>query len=267
MGLATCVLSAPGVGVGAPAAAGCGGPDAACRVDLGRYRAVAPGDDTPAGAVVYLHGYQGSAKAVMHNRGLVRAVREAGYLLVAPHGRDGTWNHVGSPAGHDRDELAFLDQVRRDVRRRFDLAGKPILLAGFSQGASMVWDVACYRGGYTGFAAVAGAFWQPLPQSCPAAGIALTHVHGLDDDVVPLEGRPIGDGWRQGDTHRALALLKRHNACPPGPDRRSAAGALRCKHWTSCRRGRVQVCLHDGGHTLKPAWVARAIAWIRRRGG
>ncbi|MBK1699051.1 alpha/beta hydrolase family esterase [Rhodovibrio salinarum] len=249
----------------------CGGVDAPCRVELGRYysAAVPKADDRSVqGAVIFLHGYKGSGRRVIQNAALVRAVQSAGHLLIAPHGRDGTWNHVGSPADHDRDELAFLEQVRRDAVQRFALAGKPLLLAGFSQGASMVWDVACYRGGdYTAFAAVAGAFWRPLPEACPAPGIDLMHIHGLSDEVVPLEGRPIGDNWRQGDTVRALGLLKRHNACPAAPDRQGTDDGLRCRMWTSCARGRLKVCLHDGGHRLEPGWISKALAWMETRDG
>jgi polyhydroxybutyrate depolymerase len=217
--------------------------------------------------VIFLHGYQDSGAGVIADRALVRAVRDAGYLLIAPDGREGTWNHVGSPADHRRDELAFLAEVRRDAVARFDLAGKPLLVAGFSQGASMVWDVACYRAGaYSAFAAVAGAFWRPVPTGCPSGGIALTHIHGLGDEVVPLEGRPIGEDWRQGDTVRAIGLLKRHNACPAAPDRRTRAARLACAHWTTCARGGLRVCLHDGGHMLKPGWIAAAVRWMQRRG-
>lgn len=247
---------------GGAAAAGCGSGDEPCSVALGRYYTAAPVGEVQ-GAAIFLHGYQGSGARVIANSGLVGAVHQAGYLLIAPHGRQGTWNHTGSPAGHDRDELAFLGQVRADAVRRFGLAGKPLLLAGFSQGASMVWDVACHRGGdYTAFAAVAGAFWRPLPESCPAPGIALTHIHGLADETVPLEGRPIAGDWRQGDTVRALGLIKRHNACPAAPDRRTRPGALSCSHWTTCQRGRLRVCLHDGGHTIEPPWLTGAIDWM-----
>ena len=250
-----------------PAAPACGAAGNPCSVDLGRYYAAEP-DGPPQGAVIFLHGYQGSGAGVVANRGLIRAANDAGYLLIAPHGRGGTWNHVGSPADHDRDELAFLAQVRRDAVGRFGLAGKPVLVAGFSQGASMVWDVACYRArDYTAFAAVAGAFWRPLPDDCSTGGIDITHIHGLGDDVVPLEGRPIGEDWRQGDTVRALGLLKRHNACPAAPDRRTREGALSCSHWTSCARGRLRICLHDGGHSIQPGWIAGAVRWMQNPGG
>jgi polyhydroxybutyrate depolymerase len=266
--LAAGVLLACAEPARAQAPAACGTATNPCGVERGRYYVAEPDAGAVVGAVIFLHGYQGSGEDVVANAGLAQAVTGAGYLLIAPHGRDGTWNHVGSPAGHDRDELAFLAEVRRDAVARFDLAGKPILVAGFSQGASMVWDVACYDAdAYTAFAAVAGAFWQPLPDACPAGAIDLTHIHGLDDEVVPLEGRPIGGDWRQGDTVRALGLMKRHNGCLAAPDRRAQSGSLSCSHWTSCRQGRLRVCLHDGGHAIQPAWIAGALSWMRNRGG
>jgi polyhydroxybutyrate depolymerase len=216
--------------------------------------------------VLFLHGYQGSGRRVVGNDALVRAVTGAGYLLVAPNGRQGTWNHVGSPAEHDRDELAFLDRVRLDVLARWPVPADRLLVAGFSQGGSMVWDVACYRGGaYAGFAAIAGAFWRPLPETCPGPPVALSHTHGFADTVVPLVCRWIDDQWRQGDVLRAIALIKRHNACPAAPDATTELGARTCRDWRACAGGALRVCTHPGGHRFEPGWIAAAIDWVETR--
>jgi polyhydroxybutyrate depolymerase len=96
-----------------------------------------------------------------------------------------------------------------------------------------------------------------------AAGLVLA---ALSAAPAVAADRPIGGDWRQGDTVRAIGLLKRHNACPAAPDRRTRAARLACAHWTTCARGGLRVCLHDGGHMLKPGWIAAAVRWMQRRG-
>jgi len=251
----------------APASAACGGPEAPCEVSDGRYYVAQPAardDAGPRPAVIFFHGYRSGGDRVIGNVGLREAVTGAGYLLVAPDGLEGTWAHVGSPSGR-RDELAFLDQVRADLLARWNVDPRRLLVAGFSQGGSMVWDLACYRGGdYTAFAAIAGGFWEPLPASCDGAPVRLWHVHGWADEVVPLEGRPIREVFRQGDIVQGFTLWRRHNGCTMPPDRRSQTVDLSCRGWTACEGGRLRLCLHDGGHRFEAAWVADAIRWMER---
>ena len=76
------------------------------------------------------------------------------------------------------------------------------------------WHVACFMGGdFAAFAPVAGAFWRPHPEACTGGPVRLLHLHGLADTVVPLEGRPIGDRWHQGDVFEAMAQLRGVDGC------------------------------------------------------
>lgn len=190
-------LLAFGIAQGAFAQPACGN-DVPCEVEDGQYLAVPPDawDGTsPLPATVYFHGWQSTAAATYDNEHLRRAFDDAGVLLVIPDGRDKTWAHVGSPS-RARDELAFMDQVMDDLRRRFPIDEDRLLVTGFSQGGSMVWDMACYRGArFAAFAPIAGAFWEPLPESC-GTPVNLRHVHGTSDTVVPMAGRPIREVFR-----------------------------------------------------------------------
>jgi polyhydroxybutyrate depolymerase len=268
-GLAIAAALVAGLSAGPAAGTGCGGADAPCAVDGGRYYAAAPLDwngARPLPAVVFFHGYGGSGAATLSNDALRRTVHEAGYLFVAPDGAAGSWAHVGSPSAA-RDELAFIDRVLADLARRWPLERERLLAAGFSQGGSMVWDLACYRSdAFAGFVAVAGAFWEPLPESCPGGPVRLRHVHGWADEVVPIEGRAIRQAFLQGDVIRGFALWRRHNRCAMPPDGRTAAGPLACRVWAgSCRRGgALQLCLHEGGHAFRSGWLADAIRWLER---
>ena len=64
-------------------------------------------------------------------------------MLVLPDGiATGPGPIDGSPS-QARDELAFMDAVRADLLARWPIEPNRILVTGFSQGGSMVWDLAC----------------------------------------------------------------------------------------------------------------------------
>ncbi len=256
------------------AAQACGSLDDACQVEMGSYHVALPDGwdgDAPLGLLLFFHGYGSSGASPLKNPALLEEASQRNLLLVAPNGlpsRPGgrtSWAHVGSPS-QARDELPFIDQVLADVEARWPLDPDRRYVSGFSQGGSMAWDVACYRGeAFTGFAPIAGAFWNPLPPDCPSGAVALRHVHGTDDTVVPMKGRPIGP-WHQGDVLKAMTIRRAVNHCAAEPDRVVEEGRLTCQVWNACDGGApVALCLHPGGHSIRAEWVGAGIDWIEGR--
>jgi polyhydroxybutyrate depolymerase len=158
-----------------------------------------------------------------------------------------------------------MDAVRADMLARWPIEADRILVTGFSQGGSMVWDLACQRGAaYGRFAAVSGAFWEPLPERCPGGPFDLLHIHGTSDHTVPMTGRPIGDRWRQGDVLAGLAVMRARDGCGELPDRKVEAMGMACRVWNSCSSGReLRLCEHSGGHLMPEGWVGFVHAWAR----
>jgi polyhydroxybutyrate depolymerase len=247
-------------------AAACPGADDPCLVAGGRYLALPPpGWDgrAPLPATIFFHGWRSSASAFAQDEAFTRVFGAEGVLLVLPDGVNGTWAHQGSPSTA-RDELAFMDAVRADVLARWPVDPGRLLATGFSQGGSMVWDLACRRGrDYRAFAAIAGAFWEPLPENCDGGPVDLLHVHGTADPVVPMGGRWIRSTWKQGDVRAGLAILARTDGCRDEPERADLPG-LRCERWDGCGSGReLRLCLHDGGHLMPEGWVRLVHDWMR----
>ncbi|MEQ8964712.1 MAG: hypothetical protein RID91_02710 [Azospirillaceae bacterium] len=264
VGMISTVLAAAAA---APAAA-CPGAESPCAVADGRYYVELPaGDDgaSPMPVIVWFHGWQDTGANAIANRGLVESWTDAGWLFAAADGREKTWAHVGSPSDA-RDDLAHVRSVIADIRARWPVDESRVLAAGFSQGGSMVWDVACRIGApFTHFAPVSGAFWEPLPEGdCPAGPVRLAHEHGSADTVVPMEGRPIGDSWRQGDVLEGFAILRETADCADAPARTYGDGPFDCRAWGSSCRGPadLRLCLHDGGHRVLEGWSARTRAWV-----
>ncbi|MCB9742529.1 MAG: hypothetical protein H6740_08020 [Alphaproteobacteria bacterium] len=231
-------------------------------VEGGRYFAQAPeGWDGEAElpVVLHYHGYGGTGDGAMRS-GVLQEMRARGYLIVTPDGINGSWAHVGSPSTA-RDELAFFDAVWADVQARWPLHPTLRLGTGFSQGGSMAWDIACYRGDQlTAFMPTSGAFWEPLPRTCDTP-MTLMHTHGTSDTTVPMAGRPIGDSM-QGDVLEGVGVLRATKGCPEAPDLVEAVGVTECQAWTSCAQGgELRLCLHDGGHTRPDGWLEQAFGW------
>jgi polyhydroxybutyrate depolymerase len=216
---------------------------------------------------LYLHGWRQKGTDATGDPNIAGTANRLGYLLIAPDGAQGQtgtgWGHVGSPE-KVRDDLTFLLDVVKDVERRWPIDLDTVVAGGFSQGASMVWDLACYRARYfTAFIPFSGGFWEPMPDSCDSGPIALRHTHGLHDHMVPLVGRAILDGkYRQADILEGLKRWRAEDRCEAEPDQEVAEGDLTCSRWTQCEAvGEVALCLHDGDHAMIAPWLAASLKW------
>jgi len=258
--------------VPARAAAPCGTPEGVCSVEGGSYRLVLPEGDGPHPALLYLHGWGASAAAALRDRERLETVLARGYALILPQGvaRAGRTQRdwaIRDRGVHPRDDIAFFEAVLGDAAAR-GVDRARVLLAGFSRGGSMVWDVACHAPALVrAYAPISGAFWEPLPERC-AGPVEIFHVHGWTDRVVPLEGRSFRDGAIvQGDVFASLRRMRGHLGCDARqPDRSSLGeGGLWWRHWESCRAGRIDLLIHPGGHAAPEGWTAMALDWFEAR--
>ncbi len=255
-------------------AGGCGTPEAVCPTENGFYRMVLPEKATgPVPALAFLHGGSSTSASVMRNSAMLAALSVRGYALIAPEGQENpprprkNWGvHDNRP--HPRDDIAFSAEILDDAARR-GIDRNRVLLAGFSRGGSMVWDILC-RAPATAraYAAASGAFWEPLPIACEGP-VDLFHSHGWTDRVVPLEGRSFRGGTVvQGDVFAGLKLLRRANGCNPDtPDVTPVAteDGVWQRSWANCPGGRIDMMLHPGGHGLPKGWLTQALDWFEAR--
>jgi len=242
------------------------GPGAPCRVPEGYYLAKAPADwdgVSPLPMIMYFHGWNGSPEGTFRNKAMVNAANRRGALFVSPWAATGYWRQIGEGrAEGGRDELAYTSAVLADVKRRWPINETLTLASGFSRGASLVWNLACYGGDlFAGFAPIAGGFWNSTPRACPSGPVNLRHIHGLKDRVVAFDeigiynSMPIPEG---------LASLRRLNGCKEKPGPVIRQGRYECRDWSRCSSGRVlSLCLHSRGHSIPEEWVAEGLDWLR----
>ena len=246
----------------------CGGPDAPCEIEGGLYH-FSPAGAPDAPAVIFLHGWGGTGRGVIRNRGLANRLRDRGYALIAPQGmprwegdEGGGWSSV--PGRERRDDVAFLAAVAGDAAARHGVDRRRIVLAGFSGGGMMTWRTACEApDSFAAYAPVAGLLWRPLPESC-AGPFRMLHTHGWSDVVVPIEGRSVAGGQiTQGDLFRGLDLLRAALGCvKDDPDAYAERDAYLIRRWTDCAEGgELEMALHPGGHGVPRGWDALALDW------
>lgn len=251
----------------------CGSAKTPCEISSGTYHVRLPADGTaPKGIVMHLHGGGGKGAGLLRS-GIAAAATRRGYLFLAPNGvHPGTrfvhnWSVRANNSVFQKDDMAFLDAVADDAATRFNAPRDKMLLAGFSRGGSMVWDVACYSPTTArAYAPVAGAFWDDLPTVC-GAPVDLFHTHGWDDRTVPLEGRSFRDGRVvQGDVWASLFVLRATNGCKNRqPSRSDIQDDRWWRHWEDCDSGRVDLMLHPGGHGVPKGWSASVLDWFEAR--
>lgn len=222
-----------------------------CVIDNGTYRISLPDTgDAPLGAIVFAHGYQGSAAGVMKNKSLIKVATDRGLALIAIDAGANDWNLPDAPGDsvQARDEMAYLDAVMADAAAKFGIDPKRTVITGFSAGGMFVWNVICNRGdAYAGYIPYSGTFWKGPPASCPAAAQNIIHVHGTTDTTVPMQGRAIGD-TRQGDLTEVLDMYTKDKEFTAA-DGYSLAD-MTCSHATNPPGKRLDLCLFDGQHSF-----------------
>ncbi|MBU2533820.1 MAG: prolyl oligopeptidase family serine peptidase [Alphaproteobacteria bacterium] len=250
--------------------AGACGPDTECRIGDRFYLIRMPeGHDgkSPVGAIVYAHGYRGTATGVMRNQRLAAVAQQLNVALIATKSAGLGWSLPGSP-GHSRaadvDELDYFDRVIEDVVTRFPVDRKRLVAAGFSAGGMMVWHLACYRSErFAGFVPIAGTFWVPVPDTCATPAASIVHIHGSVDRTVPLNGRVIREA-KQGEVPRVIDMYAGYGGF--GPAIELGAENLACKLRTNAAGRILNFCLFEGGHVFDANRIAQAWQMLTKAG-
>ena len=207
---------------------------------------------SPLPVLMHFHGWQRQGDLVVRHQRIAGSTQLRGVLLVAPNGRNKTWNfwQAGSP------DVSFAADVLAEVARRYPVDAKQVYVSGYSFGGAMAWRYVCENGaGVAALLAVAGSISQNV--TCPQAPREVRHVHGLKDQVMDF---PMGPG---GDETYPVALWRAAYGCGAA----EAQGdwqvvpflTLSRTAWETCARGRVVLDLHPGGHFIPHGWIGRQL--------
>ncbi|MEM7289215.1 MAG: prolyl oligopeptidase family serine peptidase [Pseudomonadota bacterium] len=247
------------------------GPESDCMVGENRhYRIRLPeGHDgkSPIGAIVYSHGYRGSAKGMMNNGSMAKLASQMGVALIATKSYAEDWRIPGVPRNTGTDgkvEFDYFDAVVADVTTRFPIDRNRLMATGFSAGGMMVWNLICHRSQlFAGFAPISGTFWEPEPETCTTPPANVVHIHGDADPVVPLQGRPISD-THQGQVPQVLAMYANYGGYAESG--RETEDRLRCQNSRNGDGNILNFCLFSGGHSFRSEFVKQAWEMLERAG-
>lgn len=251
----------------APMAQACGA-DSDCAVGDRSYRISLPEEGTaPVGAVIWAHGYRGTAAGVMRNGSLMRMVHDQGLALIALQGANGTWDLPNGPRTPDSTgaaEVAYVEAVIADVVAQFGINQGKLVASGFSAGGMLVWNLACARPDlFQGFVPYAGTFWRMPQDDCAAPAASVIHIHGDADETVPLDGRQIGP-TRQGKVAEALAMYAALGGF--GEAAVAEASDLRCANSRNDAGDVLEFCLFAGGHSFRTEYLGYALDRLKLAG-
>lgn len=163
----------------------------------------------PAPLVLMLHGY--GANGVLQDAifRLQDIADEEGFFLVAPDGMlDSTqrrfWNATDNCCDFDKsgvDDVAYLTGLVAEAEARYAIDPKRVYVVGHSNGGAMAYRLACDAAeGFAAIVSLAGPFYTK-PSSCkPSVPVAVQHIHGTADEVVPYEGGKLAASGTSGGT-------------------------------------------------------------------
>jgi len=206
--------------------------------------------------LIALHGYGGSAARLRRVTGFDRIADREHFAVVYPDGRNQMWNAGGrfeGPGYWHTDDVGFISELIDELARHYPIDRGRVFVTGFSNGGFMAYRLA--RELSRKVVAIApdagtllhGAYGDPL------SDVAILHLHGLADDVVPFAGGMRDFGSLSVDSVLAYWIRRQH--CARVADTVFDSAGIVGRRWPS-RSGRGDVVLYTAAHTGHRWWTA-----------
>ena len=206
----------------------------------------------PAPVVMMFHGGGGRPQGFARRSGMNEVADQNGFVVVypagspQPSGRGGTWDVGGSQTVVSSDDVAYVQAILHDLGAYVPIDPKRIYATGVSMGGVMSYRLACELSGT--FAAIAPVSATMVEPTCrPASPVAVLHIHGADDDRIPLAGGR-GERTASGRSWPApqvgITAWSQLDACGTSPTHASD-GSADCETYNQCRAA-VEFCVRSG---------------------
>ena len=225
--------------------------------------------------MIFFHGAGSNGSGILNNSAITAPLLNRGYALIAPNGlgkehSDGTIDSFWNWTDHRdwQDDYGYLHSVISNATGRFAIDPNKIIIAGHSNGATMVWYLAC-RGfdlRIKFFAPINGTPIHNWQRSCSLnqPEFNLLHMNGASDIVAPVEGRMTADGTpdRLG-AHDTLEGIAKRARCDV-EKRRNESGVVTVR-WQNCiGDSQFNLMIVPGGHTVPRVWANTMLDWYEK---
>lgn len=216
-----------------------------------------PGRPMP--LVVSFHGGGDSADKMANYTKFPDLAEREGFIVAFPNGtfgkraNGGTWNtgsgrDMGQAEKKGVDDLSFVGAMLSQIKRDYSIDSGRVYVTGMSKGGMMTYTVACHFADQ--IAAIAPISSTMVEARCqPSSPVAVFHVHGTDDQSVPLNGGRgdnTGGGYDYPPVQKAVDFWTDRNKCSSDRTKQSVGPETVCYTYQKCVRD-VTLCLVDGG--------------------
>lgn len=210
----------------------------------------------PAPLVLAFHGGGGDAAAFADRTRLSQMADRNGFIIAYPQGVKNSWNTQGRPAvgfasRNGIDDVAFARAMIGQISSGYAVDPSRIFAVGMSAGGMMAYSLACdMPDQISAIAVVAGTLTD---ETCSGvAGISLLHIHGTDDQNVPMAGGSGAMSARRASYPPVMAgvsLFEQRNQCASTGAISSPASDTTCDTRACAGGTSVTLCtVQPGGH-------------------
>lgn len=208
------------------------------------HRSLKMDGDAPLPLLLAFHGSSGTPARFEGVTALSKLVDKEKFLVIYPEGLNGNWRTRGQDEAEP--DIAYIKAVLDDAKARVKIDAKRIYAVGYSNGAQMVWRLACLAPEtLSGMALVAGNYMAH--EDCKTgAPLSTLLFHGMNDRSLPYEGSKLAQGPRVFASSRAKL-----NGCTDRPRIIFQEEEVVGEAWENCS-GNAAVQLYtikDKGHS------------------
>ncbi len=221
---------------------------------------IPPGYDAahPTPLVLAFHGIGLNAEEMIRISGLSKQADAAGFIVVYPNGTGETksWNGghcCGEAAKNNVDDVGFVRALIDQLAALTKIDTQRIYATGFSNGAIMVYRLACELSDrIAAIGPVAATQILDDQNLCrPARNVSVIHFHGTADRLNPYDGGTTAAGFKFVSVKDALGFWTQKNACP-APQRKES-GTIQHDVYAPCaNKSAVELYTILGGEHAWP---------------
>ncbi len=201
-----------------------------------------------------IHGYTESKDQQQGQSGFDALAETEGFVVVRPNGTGGLRSFnagdkcCGSANSEGLDDVDLMRAIALELSTVGCIDSRRVYATGLSNGGAMTHRLGCEAADL--FAAIAPVShpidFDPLTKCKPSRPIAVMHLHGSGDFIVPING-----SFLHQSTHESFAHWVQVNGCSGMPNVSYSQGKSECKTHDNCGGGvQTSLCIIDGPHHL-----------------
>lgn len=209
----------------------------------------------PYSLVFALHGNGGSAR-YFNSFTFNQRAEELQFIMVYPDGYKGSWE-VGPGFEADIDDVGFFREMIHYFSSRYSIDPERIYATGHSLGGFMSYRLGrSLQGELAAIAPVSGMALYARGETADVNPLAVLHVHGENDTVVPFEGDP--DRWMP-SVKQSVDFWRKVNQAPEDSEEfYSIPGVMKGRIWPSGDGADTALLTYNrGGHSWPVGATAR----------